>query len=734
MDNDLNRCSAAFRGQSIGMMFFLWLMVPLTALAAPVPDVSLPVAGEGDSIGNRGQMTGDRSIFKDLKGVLKSGGSVSDGRHLLEKLRRDHPGSILLPKACLVMAEILEKRAPKSSQEIDRRKRMLSEAERDLWRAREESPSGPFREKATDALARLYVLMQRESEARGIMELALRENPDSPYAIDEEIFLASSDRRVGTIPKAERILSRVGVQMENSPQVTDGQRLEYLYAAGGVALDAGHLNEAGEYYKAAIHLSPDYAYAHPEKLYDLGLYSDHAGHNHRAFTLFRDYIRRSPGGVHVPMAAYHMAELSGRLGRPESRLARLKEVMVEFRGTEAADFARISLMKDRLQSLSGETSPSGRLNVLSPHIKSLEDRMIEASGRLVRKGASVRTKVDAASILVPLLVRQRRYPRALRIIHRLEIDADPESLSGKRLKGLESAVITSRILSLGGAANDRKVVDLVHSYRDLIRPVLSDPLPSPMEMENFSREGLVFLRIAEAYDRLKNGDHSRRWFHRVLLHGGLSARTHALSDLVRLDRQENRTLAAWNRGQELLSLIQKGHDEQAGWLMKEERIARAIPDPDREIPLLRRFVHDFPADPKAGWAEARLFQIYRQRNEFMKAENSAEKALVLMAPGSSDQAGLLTLLDRYGQMEASLHRTQKAISLWEMFLKEGGQDPRRGWVMYQIGKIEEADGNGRRAYQWYLRASKVASSPELASVARQKAQGVSIHMDGRGGS
>jgi tetratricopeptide (TPR) repeat protein len=283
-------------------------------------------------------------------------------------------------------------------------------------------------------------------------------------------------------------------------------------------------------------------------------------------------------------------------------------------------------------------------------------------------------------------------------------------------------------------SDDRRLLRMVHSYRNLVSPVLLDPRPTGMEMRNFSLEGKVLLRIARAHEGVKDDPGARRWLRQVLYHGGLAPRSGALKDLIALDLKSGDTLGAWRTGQELVALIQPGDSKGASWILDEEKVARKLGDMDREIPLLRSFVRDFPADPKAGWAEARLFRIHLLRNEFDQAERSARKALVLLAPGGSDQASLLTLLYRFGQMEVSLHRTKEAISLWEKFLRDGPSDPRRGWVMYQLGKLDEADGKEQRAYRWYLAAAKAAVNPDLASVARQKAKGISILFDGRSGS
>lgn len=720
-------------GRFLSISSALWIMTllfPMRVLGSQVPDLSVAVPETSDRIPS----SGDHEIFLKLQKWKDLNGSVSGARELFGKLKREHPGSVLIPRASLVMGEILLKKATGTRHENDTRKSILREASGDLWRARMDLPSGVLRDEASDGIARLMLSEGLYPEARGMLELALRESPDGPFAISEELLLASTWRHSGNPGKAMTILSRLGADMETASDVSASDRINYLYEAGGVSLDLGNLSDAGEYYRSALGLSPDYAYSHPEKLYDLALYSDRIGHEKRAFKLFREYLRRKPGGAHVPMAAYRMSEIAGRRGRPQSRLARLMEVMRTYPHTEASDLSRIALLKDKLKVLQGESRPSGQLNALPPHQKSVNDRLIESSYQIVRSGVTSHSRVEAASIMVPLLVSQKRYDLALRVIHRLEIDADPKGPSGRRLLGLESAVLFRRILEMKNPSDDRRVLRLVHSYRNLVSPVLLDPRPTPMEVRSFSGEGKVLLRIARAHEGVKDDDGARNWFHQVLLHGGLGPRSRALEELVSLDMKSNDPLGAWMFGQELIALIRPGDSKGAGWILDEEKVARKLGDMDREIPLLRKLVTDFPADPRAGWAQARLFRIHLLRNEFDQAENSARKALVLLAPGGSDQASLLTLLYRFGQMEVALHRTKEAISLWEKFLRDAPEDPRRGWVMYQLGKLDEADGKERRAYRWYLRASKVTGNSDLASVARQKAQGISILFDGRAGS
>jgi tetratricopeptide (TPR) repeat protein len=720
-------------GRLVRSVFILGIIVlscPGSLLSAESPEIALPASGASDRIPS----SGDHSLFLELQKVKESNGSTSDAREIFEKLRREHPGSILIPQAALLMGEMLVKKNLNVRHESDTSKLLVREASEDLWMARTDLPPGPLRDEATYAIARLLFSQGLYPEARGMVELGLRESPDGPFAIPQELLLSSCWRRSGNPRKAMDVLSRLGANIESASDVRKTDKIDYLYESGGVSLDLGRLADAGEYYRAAIALAPDYAYAHPKRLYDLGLYSDRIGHERRAFKLFREYLRRKPGGVHVPMASYRMAEISGRLGRPESRKARLMEVMRTYPHTEAADLSRITLLEDKLKSLERESPPSGRLKSLPPHQKSLDDRLIEDSGQIVRSGVTSRSRVDAASIMVPLLVSQRRYDLAFKIIHRLEIDADPQSSSGKRLLGLESAVLTRQILEMTSPSDDRKVLRLVHSYRSLVSPVLLDPRPTLMEIKEFSREGEVFLRIARAHEGIRDDAGARKWLHQVLMHGGIVPRSGALKDLISLDMKSDDTLEAWKRGQDLIALIHPGNAEEAGWILEEEKVARKLGDMDREIPLLRTFVKDFSADPRAGLAQARLFRIHLLKNEFDQAENSARKALVLLAPGGSDQESFLTLLYRFGQLEVALHRTKEAISLWEKFLRDGPTDPRRGWVMYQIGKLDEADGKNRRAYRWYIRAAKVATSPELASVARQKAQGISNLFDGRVGS
>jgi tetratricopeptide (TPR) repeat protein len=632
------------------------------------------------------------------------------------------------------MGEILMKKVLTARHESDTLKSLAREASEDLWRARSALPAGPSRDEATFAISRMMFSQGFYPEARGMVQLGLRESPEGPFFIPEKLLLASCWRRSGNPRKAMKILNQLGVDVETASGVSRSDRINYLYEAGGVSLDLGELADAGEYYRAAIGLSPDYAYSHPRRLYDLGLYSDRVGHERRAFKLFREYMRRKPAGDHVPMAAYRMAEISGRLGRPESRLARLGDVIRTYPDTEAADLSKITLLKDKLKTLESGFPPSGQLKSLPAHQKSLDDRLIERSWQIVSSGVTNRSRVDAASIMVPLLVSQKRYDLAFRVIHRLEIDAAPDSRSGKRLLGLESAVLFHRILEMDNPSDDQEVLKLVHSYRHLLSPVLLDPLPTRMEMRSFSREGQVLLRIARAHEGIKDDAGARRWLHQVLMHAGIAPRGGALKDLIALDMQAHDPLAAWRWGQSLIALIHPGNSTEAGWLLDEEKVARKLGDMDREVPLLRRFVSEFSADPRAGMAQARLFRIHLLRNEFDQAENSARKALVLLAPGRSDQASLLTLLYRFGQMEASLHRTKEAVSLWEKFLRDGPEDPRRGWVMYQLGKLDEADGRERRAYRWYLRAAKVATNPETASVARQKAEGISNLLARRAGS
>ena len=720
-------------GRFLGIVSALWistLHLSTEALADQLPDVSMPVSETAGRIPS----SGDHSLFHELLKLKDSNGSASAARAIFQNLEKEHPGSVLIPRASLVMGEILVKKDLKLRHESDTSNSIAKEASRDLWRARMDLPQGAFRDEATEAIARLMFSEGLYPEARGMLELGLRESPDGPFSISEKLLLAATWRRSQNPKKAMEVLSSLGVDMETASGVSASDRVHYLYEAGGLSLDLGNLPDAGEYYRAAIGLSPDYAYSHPKRLYDLALYSDRVGHDQRAFKLFREYLRRKPGGMHVPMAAYHMAELAGRLGRPQSRLARLAEVMRTYPHTEASDLSQITLMKDKLKDLQAESHPSGQLKFLPPHQKSLNDRLIEDSDRIVRSGVTSRSRVEAASIMVPLLVSQKRFDLAFRVIHRLEIDADPQSLSGKRLLGLESAVLFRKILDLNHSSDDRQILQMVHSYRNLVSPVLLDPRPTGMEMRNFSLEGKVLLRIARAHEGTKDDQGARRWLQKVLKHGGLVPRSGALKDLIALDLKSDDTLEAWRTGQELIALIHPGDPEGAAWILDEEKVARKLGDMDREIPLLRSFVQDFPADPKAGWAQARLFRIHLLRNEFDQAERSGRKALVLLSPGKSDQESLLTLLYRFGQMEVSLHRTKQAISLWETFLRDGPADPRRGWVMYQLGKLDEADGKEQRAYRWYLAAAKAAANPDLASVARQKAKGISILFDGRSGS
>ena len=706
------------------------LLLPKGVLSSQVPDPSLPVSETADRIPS----SGDHELFSELLKWKDSNRSATGARDLFLRLKSEHPGSVLIPRASLVMGELLVKKSLKVRHESDTRKSIVKEASRDLWRARIDLPPGALRDEATHNIARLMFSEGLYPEARGMLKLALRESPDGPFAVSNELLLAASWRRSGSPVKAMKILSRLGADIETASGVKVSDRIKYLYEAGGVSLDLKNLTDAGEYYRAAIGLSPDYAYSHPKRLYDLALYSDRIGHEKRAFKLFREYLRRKPGGGHVPMAAYRMAEVAGRLGRPQSRLARLMEVMRTYPHTEASDLSKVALLKDESKILQGESHPSGQLKTLPPHQKSVNDRLIESSDQLIRSGVTIRSRVEAASIMVPLLVSEKRYDLAFRVIHRLEIGADPKGPSGRRLFGLESAVLFRQILEMNSPSDDLRVLRLVHSYRNLVSPVLLDPRPTPMEMKSFSEEGKVLLRIARAHEGIKDDDNARRWLHQVLLHGGLGPRSRALRDLISLDMKSNDFLGSWRLGQELIALIRPGDSKGAVWILDEEKVARKLGDMDREIPLLRKFVTDFSADPRAGWAQARLFRIHLLRNEFDQAENSARKALVLLAPGGSDQASLLTLLYRFGQMEVSLHRTKEAVSLWEKFLRDAPEDPRRGWVMYQLGKLDEADGKERRAYRWYLRAAKVTSNADLASVARQKAQGISILFDGRAGS
>ncbi|MHB8422031.1 MAG: tetratricopeptide repeat protein [Leptospirales bacterium] len=645
-------------------------------------------------------------------------------------LLKTHPDSVLTGPSYLLLGRISARRAARPGLNRQERNEFYQNAIRLYWRAHYAHPPQWDRGRVAYRMGRLMFKRGFYPEAKGYLEMGLGESPDGPRSFDSHLLMAEIFRREHHLNASRQILDRLSGRLSPQMQNPLEERISLDYEKARVALSLGRVPEAGSLLGQALLLDGSYPYKHPSLLFLLGRYADRAGHNHRAFALYRSFLKFDPESSHVPEAHYRMALLSGRLGRKRSMEARLMDLAKEFPESDWAIRSRLKLTESLNRRYSGKNSAE------SPHRKSELDKTIDRLRKVDLKRGSPQSRVMALSLMVPLLAERNQWSQALRKLHQVSSLVEPHSSLGRRVAGLETGLVYGWILSEKNPPHPRKVLYLARSYGYALTPALTDPHPTVFEEEAIRESPRVFVRIGKAEELLKRPKEAGVWYRKALSVASLKERPEILGNLFRLAIARKDPTEAYQTGLILLAVLLKDDPEKPVWMGRLANLARELGKGDRERSLLEDRLRLYPEDESSGRSLARLFEIRESRGEYQASLETAIRARSFLEDSRDprDRKSLLTLLYGWGRMESELHHPDRSYRIWTEFVRIAPKDPRSGWVRYQLGNMAEAMGHPDEAYAWFVQASKDNSSIPLADVARQRARGIKLarEVDGHG--
>ncbi len=699
------------------------LLFPVSSLHSDLAypkDPPLPVADGTHQVPPR--MIGEDALMYRKAERLFSEKDWAGANREIEGLLKTHPESVLSGPSYLLLGRIAGRQAERPGLGAREKNEAYRQAIRLYWKAHYAHPAQWDRGRVAYRMGRIMFRRGFYPEAKGYLEMGLGEAPDGPRAFESHLLLAEILRLEHHVGRSRQILDRLLARM--NPQSPDAQiqKISFDYESARVSLDQGHLEEAGSSLSEALSLDGNYPYKHPELFFLLGEYSDRAGHNRRAFALYRNLLRFDPASPDVPEARYRMALLSGRLGKEKSMDARLMELIHESPDSDWAIRARLKLAESNGRRSFTEEGPE------KSHRKSDLDHMIDRLERVNLERGSVQSRVLALSLIAPLLADRNQWPQALRKLHRISSLVEPQSPSGKRVAGLEKGLVTGWILAESRAHHPRKVLRIARSYGYALSPSLVDPNPTAFEQETLRHAPRVFVRIGKAQEELKHLNQAKRWYLKALSVAPLRERPAVLENLFDLALLRKQPSEAYRTGLDLLAILSADPVARPVWYGRMARLARRMGKTDEERSLLEARLRQFPEDESSGRSLARLFEIESRRGDYQKALETALRSRGFLdgSQDPRDRKALLTLLYDWGKMEKELHHVNRSRRIWTEFVKEGPEDPRSGWVSYQLGNLAETMGEPEQAYRWFLRASKSKSPSPLAEVARQRARGIKL--------
>ncbi|MCL4460735.1 MAG: tetratricopeptide repeat protein [Nitrospirae bacterium] len=649
----------------------------------------------------------------------------SGSRKELKKILSEHPHSVETGPSWLLLARIEGRSAENLSRSRKTRYRAMRRALRFFWKAHDALPSGWDQGRVSWRMGQMMARMGFYPEAKGYLELSVREAPSGPRFFSSRLLLAEILRKEGHLRQAKRIVDRLSARLDLS-QSTSGKRiLPLLYEQARIGMDRGEDKKAGDFLKKALSLDGGYPYKHPDDLFVLALYADRSAHNRRAFTLYREFRRFGPESPLVPEALYRMALLSGRLGKTSSMEARLLELVHEYPDSGWSDRARLEVA--RLQGKKAQK----RFYSGKPHRKSPLDKKIERLLDVNLKNGSVSSRVLSLSMTAPLLARRGQWREALRALHRIQSDIDPGSPEGKRLSGLETALVAGWVLRQEKPFRPERIRKIVRSYGYALKAGIRDPKPTPFEIDGEKAVPDAFRLEGESLAQGGDNVAAIRWYRKALQTANLSLRVKVLGDLVRLERKSGNLSGAWADGQTLLQALPPSSIERPVWMGRLARIARRMGESGTEEKFLREEIREYPEDESSGRTLVRLFGLdLGNANPFL-AEQDAQLARSFLdnSRDPDDRKALGDLLYRWGKMERDLHHPRRAYRLLESFRTAYREDPRSGWAAYQLGNLALVLGDPEKARDWFLKVAREKAGSSLGKVARERARGIRLEQD-----
>lgn len=652
-------------------------------------------------------------------------GDMAQARKRVRKMLKQHPRSVKIGPAWLLLGRIESRAArdvllPKTS-----RNRALRQALRLYWRAHDANPSGWDRGRVAYRMGELMDRMGFFAEARGYLELSVREAPEGPRFFDSRILLAEILRKEGHPGLAARVIGRLSARVDLTYPGNTSMILPLLYERSRIDMALGKVKDAGSLLKKALALDGSYPYKHPDDLFVLATYADREGHNRRAFALYRNFLRFGSESHLVPEALYRMALLSGRMGKESSAQARLLELIHEYPSSEWADRGRLEVAHIAGSRLSKTILPG------QSHSRSALDRKIERLLEVNLRRGSVSSRVMSLSLTAPLLARRGQWREALSKLHRISIDADPTSSDGQRLAGLETALVTGWIIRQSEPFRPDRIVRIVRDYGYALQGGIRDPRATPFEIEGQKAMPRVYELEGKAQEALGHPKQALDWYRKGLRIAGLSWRARILGDLVRLQEKTGDLGQAWADGQNLLLDLPLHSPDRPVWMGRLARLARKRGEVRREAVLLRQRIREYPEDSSTGRSLVRLFVLDRADENPLQAEKDARLAKIFLddSRDPADRKALGKLLYHWGKMERNLHHPRRAYRLLASFVDGFPQDPRSGWALYQLGNLALVLGDAGKARDWFLKVTREEAGSPLGKVARERARGIRLKQE-----
>ncbi len=707
LDLVLEREKATFRGaaprirrwvpvEAAIMIFLLASLMVLAPFFPPAFSATLPPQS-GDHAATL-RFRSDAFLFRTAKSYFM-GGHDRLALKAVDRLLKDHPGSILQGPALLLRARIEARRSIRRN-DRDFRGPLA------LFRQAEKVP--PLGWDKGEVLFRegQYLIRKRFGvEGRGILDRLRSEDPQSPWSYRALLSVADSYRQKGDLRRAEKRLLVADPDKYPDP-ITKDDRLRWLYISGHLSLDRGDIPGAGGHFLQALSLSHDYPYSHPDVLFLLGRYAYRAHHDLRAVTLFRRFIRLFPNDSRLSLAMYYRARLSGRLGHPDRERGRLRELTADEPGTAGSHMAKIRMVAMTFP----EKNPSPK--AWDP---TLLARSLTLLSAIAQKETHDRIAQRASLLRISLLSRSGHPNQALRELIRISEGVDPLTDFGHRLGALKDQVTLARALALAHPLKPHRLIEVYRVSRREIPPP-SDPSAASL-----------YIALARAYRKI--GESGRA---EILIDDVLSQATDPtlrdqaarkkFSWLVADKKVEAAMGFALDRAQETSA----SSTIREGWF--ESALQEAVAGENREGE--RRVLDSWESsgvpekDPDGQRARLGLLDIDAGKTE-------RGRALLLGAlPGlevrPDAKAELAESLYRLGELAREEGDISTARKDWEKFLGCCEKNPHGGWVMYQLGQAALSEGKTDEALEWFKKTVKNYSGQEVSKLAGMKITEISL--------
>ncbi|MGC8529555.1 MAG: tetratricopeptide repeat protein [Leptospirillia bacterium] len=672
----------------LSLLFFLSLIV----VALPGRARPAPLPSGGGKLPATLHARSDEFLFRTARNYFR-GGHDRLALQAVNMLLKDHPGSVLQGPALLLRARIEARRSIRRGDRDFRGPLVL------FRQAGKAPPPGWDKGEVLFRMGQYLVRKRFGVEGRGLLERLRSENPQSPWSYRALLSIADSYRQKGDLLRAEKRLLMADPEKYPGP-VTKNDRLRWLYLAGHLKLDRGDVPGAGEDFLAALSLSHDYPYSHPESLFLLGRYAYRAHHDLRAVILFRRFIRLFPNDSRLSLAMYYRARLSGRLGHPDREKGRLRELTLDEPGTSGSHMATIRLIE---MTFPEKSPPKGAWDT------SLLSRSLSLLKKISEEETHARIVQRASLLRISLLSRSGHPNQALRELIRISEGVDPQTDFGRRLEALKGQVTLARALALAHPLRPHRLLEVYRVSRREIPPP-SDPSSAPL-----------YLALARAYRKTGEAEKADRLIDNVLSHA---------TDPTLRDRAARRKFS-WLLADKKIAMamnfaLVRAEDTtlapplREGWFDTALKEAVAGGDSEGERRVLEAWEASGVPEKDPDRLRARLGLLEIDAGKTDRGRKLLLEALPGLEIRSDARPELAESLYRLGEMAREEGDLSTARKDWEKFLDCCRGNPQGGWVMYQLGQAALSEGRQDEALDWFKKTVKGYPGQDVAKLAGMK--------------